>query len=103
MQITFKPDGTAQHVGRNDLLAGSVAKSKTKRASNILPANWLLRLAFQAIRSIAEDDSALAGWTRRWLCLWQVNIVDGPVLPKLYADRFEAIQDEIIWLEENRL
>lgn len=103
MQITFKPDGTIQHVGETDLLAGSIGQAKKHRASHILPSNWVLRWAFHAIRSIAEDDSALAGWTRRWPCLWQVNIVGGPVLPKLYSDRAEAIQDEIKWLEDNRL
>lgn len=103
MQITFKTDGTAQHVGESSLLAGSVARVTKSRASHILPANQILRWAFQAIRSIAADDSLLAGWTRRWPCLWQVSIVDGPVLPKLYSDRFEAIQDEIEWLERNRL
>lgn len=111
--ITFKTDGTAQHVGESTLLAGSVARATKKRASHIVPANPILRAIFHAVRFLDSWDEwcgrgpwafgGLTEWTRRWPCLWRVQIVGGPVLPKLYADRSEAIRDEINWLEENRL
>jgi len=101
--ITFKTDGTAQHVGENSLLAGSVARATKRRASHVEPQNLILRVLFRIIRARADDESTLAKWTRTWPCLWRVKIVDGPVLPKLYTDRAEAIADEIQWLERNRL
>ena len=95
MQITFKSDGTAQHVGDNSLLQGSIARATKKRASRILPVNPALRAAFWIARA-----AGLAEWSRGWPCLWQVSIIGGPVLPKLYRDRAEAIKDEISYLEE---
>ena len=102
-QITFGTDGTARHVGES-LLSGSVGKVLgTKRASKIEPHNWFLRGVFRVIRFAFEDDSVAAQWTRNWPCLWQVSIVGGPTLPKLYRDRMKAISDEIAWLNENSL
>lgn len=101
--ITFRPNGTAQHVGDSDLLAGSVARATKQRASSIEPQNVLLRLAFHAIRGTVSDSSRLAAWTRTWACRWRVRIHGGPVLPGTFSDRAEAIRAEIAWLQENRL
>lgn len=98
-QITFQPDGTAQYIGDQTLLAGVVRK---RRASFVEPTNWLLRLAFHAVRSLVADDSHLAAWTRAWPCKWRVRVLGGPTFG-CYANRAEAIRDEIRWLEENRL
>lgn len=102
MQMTFRPDGTAEHVGDSDLLDGSVAKITKRRASFIEPIAPDLRLLFHLIRWFVGDEHWLADWTRRWPCIWRVRIVDGPVLG-CYWDRQEAIRDEIEWLEANRL
>lgn len=107
LQITFDPDGTAQYVGGEqhaaaELLAGSIDDVEQRRASHVEPCNWFLRLAFHAVRLLADDASRLAAWTRGWPCLWRVNVVGGPTW-RAYADRAEAIRDEIEWLENNRL
>ena len=99
MQITFHPDGTAQYIGDQTLIAGVVRK---RRASHIEPTNWLLRLAFHAVRSLVADDSRLADWMRAWPCEWRVRVIAGPTFGR-YSDRAAAILDEIRWLEENRL
>ena len=103
MQITFRPDGTAQHIGDSTLLAGSVASATKRRASSIEPANVALRAAFHAVRACCLDDSRLAAWTRTWACQWRVRIHGGPVLAGTFTDRAEAIRAEIAWLQENRL
>jgi hypothetical protein len=107
MQITFHPDGTAEHVGETHLLDGSVASRTKRRASHIEPLAPDLRVLFHLCRWIAGflkggEESWLAAWTRRWPCIWRVRIVDGPTLG-CYADRQQAIRDEIEWLEKNRL
>ncbi len=102
MQITFRPNGTAQHVGDSDLLAGSVAHATKRRASSIEPVNVALRVAFVAIRACCGDESRLAAWTRTWACCWRVRVFGGPTWG-CYRNRAEAIRDEIHWLEEHRL
>ena len=53
MQITFHPDGTAEHVGENHLLDGSVASRAKRRASHIEPYMPDLRVLFHAVRWLA--------------------------------------------------
>jgi hypothetical protein len=108
IQITFNPDGTAEHLGDQGsaaagLLTGSAGAGRTRRASNIEPANVWLRAAFHAVRAAVGDKCTLAAWTRTWACLWRVRVVGGPVLPGCYRDRSEAIRAEVRWLEEHRL
>ena len=102
MQITFRPDGTAEHVGDSDLLAGSVQHATKRRASHVEPLAMDLRVLFHAVRMLVGDEHWLADWTRRWPCIWRVRIVGGPMLG-CYRDRQQAIRDEIEWLEANRL
>jgi hypothetical protein len=119
MQITFRPDGTAEHLGDASApeaaIAQEIGQTKTRRASHIEPVGFWLRLAFHALRGwanfVAEcnqsEDSDLSreiviDWTRRWKCNWRVRVVNGPTFG-CYADRSEAIAAEIAWLQENRL
>lgn len=104
MQITFRPDGTAQQIGSDiSLLADSVARCTKRRASHVTPKHWLLRLAFCALRACCRETGAVAAWTRGWKCEWQVQIVGGPLLPGVFTDRADAIRAEVAWLQENRL
>jgi hypothetical protein len=116
IQITFNPDGTAEHLGDEHSPAAALlpdATRHTKRASHIEPCHWLLRIVFHAIRAwerfmrLVEADGAehqpFTAWTRTWKCNWRVRVVGGPVLPGCYLDRSEAIRAEIRWLEEHRL
>ena len=112
MQITFNPDGTAEHIGDQicPLVQGNVTK---RRASFVEPAGYWLCVAFQALRlletvAVALEfhwaaEEPLHAWTRRWGCQWRVRVVGGPVLPGVWDDREEAIRAEVRWLEVNRL
>lgn len=106
IQITFNPDGTAEHLGDEHSAAAKLLPNATRRmarASHIEPCHWALRVAFHAFRAVSGDKDALAAWTRSWACLWRVRVVGGPVLPGCYRDRGEAIAAEVKWLEANRL
>lgn len=106
IQITFNPDGTAEHLGDEHYPAAKLLPASTRRtvrASNIEPCHWALRVAFHAIRAAVGDKGPLADWTRSWACLWRVRVVGGPVLPGCYRDRGKAIAAEVAWLEANRL
>jgi hypothetical protein len=73
------------------------AKKNRKRVSYILPANPIKRVFFKAIRSLCDDESPLADWTRSWKCDWIV-VIDGEVKGK-FKDRQKAIEfeKEYLW------
>ena len=104
MQITFRPDGTAEYIGDEQAPASSLAfgSRQQRRASHIEPVNVWLRLAFWLVRAGADDGDWLTDWTRTWTCLWQVRVVGGPTFGA-FKNRGDAIAAEIKWLEENRL
>ena len=113
MQVTFRPDGTAEWVGTGAKAAKLVAgaeQAKQRRASHVEPCSRLLRIAFHALRAfeawMQEEHETTAEpltyWTRRWGCKWRVRVVGGPTWGS-YTDRAEAIRDEIAWLEEHAL
>lgn len=70
---------------------------RRQRVSHIEPVNLLLRRAFHWIRRRVSDESIWAEITRRWPCLWQVSIFNGPVLGP-FSSRAEAISAEIKFL-----
>ena len=74
----------------------------TRRASHVIPQNWLLRLAFRILRTCVPDDSRCAAWTRRWPCQWlaDLRISAGPVLGP-FGIRQQAIAAEIDWLTQH--
>jgi hypothetical protein len=86
-----------EQIGRDGVLS-------TRRASHVEPINGLLRRLFHAIRRRVSDKSRLAAWTRRWPCLWRVDLAlsGGPILGP-FTDRNSAINAEIDWLSRNNL
>lgn len=103
-QITIGTDGQLEYVNKPEL-AEAFATSGTatlKRASHVTPVNWILRLAFRALRAHTNDDSPWAAFTRAWPCRWQVAIIDGPTFGP-FRQRSAAIDAEVRWLNSNRL
>lgn len=78
--------------------------AKTRRASHVEPMSLYQRCAFRAFRRAFGDDAAIAEWTRRWNCRWQVDLspVGGP-LEVGFETRLKAIEFEIEWLNSNFL
>ena len=79
--------------------------SVIQRASHIRPWNPMLCLLFRMLRALSGEYGIVAQWTRTWPCLWQVDLspVGGPVVPVKWAERKDAIDFEIHWLEGNLL
>lgn len=108
--VIIEPDGTLQFI-YNDDLAGLLTEgqSQVTRASNVMPAGLLKRIAFRAIRNLVPDNSRLAGWTRTWRGHWiaDMKLSAGPVLRgadgKGFALRSEALAAEVEWLNRGVL
>ncbi len=79
--------------------------SSIKRASHVEPINIAWRICFYILRSLFGEYGKVATFTRAWHIQWRVNLspVQGPILPNHYSDRSEAINAEIVWLENNFL
>lgn len=104
MTIRFDPNGTARCVASEAPIAlVTLGTVRTHRASHVEPAAWPLRLAFRALRRLFGDAGRAASWTRRWPCLWRVDLRPsaGPILPECFADRSAAIAAELTWLRAN--
>lgn len=84
--------GFADEVNLDGLTLEALTK---KRVSRILPENYMLRLCFRLLRTVVNDGSKLAQWTRQWSCQWRVIIngqSDGPFSDRQQAICFEKIQ-----------
>lgn len=104
--LTFNENGTIRFIDK-PAVSGVLSHFGIKerlRASRIEPVNRLLRWLFYLIRDRSTDNSALAAFTRRWPCKWQVDLSlsGGPVLGP-YRSRADALSAEVQWLEEHVL
>lgn len=87
----------------------SFGQSNVTRASNVMPAGRLKRMAFRAIRKLVSDESRIAGWTRTWRGQWiaDMKLSGGPVLRgadgKGFALRADALAAEIDWINREVL
>jgi len=77
----------------------NLGPSVTRRASHVEPDNVALRVLFHMLRSLFNEKSIAAEFTRRWPCLWRANMAlsGGPILPGRWYDRQEAINAEIAY------
>lgn len=102
LSVVIKGDGQVVFLD-HDGLGGmrSLGDCARRRASHVEPVRWSLRLAFRLIRSVVSDESRVAGWTRKWRCLWGVDLSlsGGPALGP-FVTREAAIAAEESWLAE---
>lgn len=75
-------------------------EGEVRRASHVEPDGFVFRIAFHALRTIFGDKGRMSDFTRSWKTLWRVDTspVGGPILPKRYRNRQEAIEAEIEFL-----
>lgn len=75
-----------------------------RRASNVLPQNLLLRVAFRWLRDTFGETGIVAACTRRWPCDWIADMSPigggqyGPFRKRADAIRFEVAYIEKHWL-----
>lgn len=103
-QITISIDqnGTLEFIAHESLAALLDEGKATKtRASHVYPAGFFRRQLFWFLRWATGEQGFISDWTRRWNCLWAVQIVDGPYLGT-YPVRADAIAAEVAWIEANR-
>lgn len=81
-----------------DALGGA----SVNRASHVEPDGLAFRLLFHLLRQLFGDKGRMSDFTRDWPCLWRVNTkpVGGPILPGRYTNRQEAIEAEILFLND---
>lgn len=101
MKISIKNGQMSFVAGEGTEELQSLGTVTKRRVSHVEPVNPVQRRLFHFIRSRVSDDSRIAGWTRRWSCLWRARLFDGPTLGP-FRDRQAAIDAEVAWLEEGR-
>ncbi len=104
--IRIKADGTTEFIDVPELAELKSGGAATKRrASHVEPWRRGYRWAFHLLRRVFGEDGRVARFTRRWPIYWRVNLTPsgGPILDYKYANREQAIADEVTWLQENRL
>lgn len=104
IKIVFR-EGRAEFVN-NPALSGLLSQgtARVTRASHVLPVSLPLRALFVILRRAFGETGAVSQFTRRWPCLWRVDLAPsgGPVIGP-FKDREEAISREVEWLNTHRL
>ena len=75
------------------------------RASFVEPLKLWQVCIFRALRAAFGDEGRVANWTRDWKCQWIVDCrpINGPMHLRVFSNRAEAIEFEILWLNQNFL
>ena len=77
-------------------------EGEVRRASHVEPDSLAFRIAFHLLRRIFGDKGRMSDLTRKWPCLWRVNTkpTAGVILPGRWHNRQEAIDAEIVYLND---
>lgn len=104
MKITISPEGEVRMIGGNGLDVTQLGAASQRRASHVLPVNCVLRWLFRWLRDRYGETGRVAAFTRRWPCLWRVDLgpVDGPIVGP-FKLRETAINVEIAYIEKHVL
>lgn len=50
---------------------------RRERFSEIVPSSFTLRVAFRILRFLFGEDGKVAAWTRTWVVMWRMTILQG--------------------------
>jgi hypothetical protein len=102
LTVTIDEEGNLLYLKTNehDIFA-ELGEVITRRASHVEPEHIGLRVAFRFLR-LFGDKTRVAEWTRQWQCVWLVDTrpVGGPVLEGRWSNRQDAIDAEIVFLNQ---
>lgn len=103
IEISLAQDGTVTFLYNEDTAVLVTPETTIQRASHVEPVSIPLRILFHALRTAFGEYGWVASLTRRWRCLWRVNMapVGHGVLPTYYRNRAAAIAAEIEYLNAN--
>ncbi len=104
--VRILPSGEMQFIDKPELAElKAQGPSSSRRASHVEPHNRLLRAAFHLLRRTFGERGAVAAFTRGWPCRWRVNMTlsGGDVFKGVYHNRQDAIDAEVLWLQDNKL
>lgn len=93
--VIVENDGTVK--GISSPVTQALGLRDKKRVSHIEPVNKTLRWLFYLIRDRFSDESMAAKFTRKWPCLWQARIFNGPTMGP-FASRRSAVMAEVAWI-----
>lgn len=106
MNLYISKDGTLHTVSSEaaEKVTRRLGATDKRRASNVVPANWLKRAVFRLLRATftAGDplDTAVVNWTRTFRGGWQVRFAETPDRVEFqHASRHVCIKWEIDQLE----
>jgi hypothetical protein len=94
--IYLKPDGSTKAIVST---TSRLQYRGKKRMSRVEPVSPVLRLIFLFLRSLCNERSRAAAWTRTWACRWQVKFVSSGNIIGPFESRAAAIAAEIEQLE----
>lgn len=100
--IHVSEDGTIRFLVSEDSKPFMTEDALVRRASHVVPVSKTLRVIFHGLRSVFGEYGWVSDFTRRWKCLWYVDLspIGGDRLPGVYRNRAEAIAAEIQYLNE---
>jgi hypothetical protein len=99
--VWINPDGSVHMVANDDFPLEAVGIAEKRRASHVVPAHPVKRLAFRVIRFVVGERGRIAAWCRSWYGPWQVRFADNPHVVVFTAQsRRVCIQWEIKQLNE---
>lgn len=101
--VIINESGQIQFLATEELESLSQLSSTAtkRRASHVHPSRKSLRIAFYALRAIAGENGRVGNWTRKWACLWSVDLaISGGPQAGPFDIRSEAIAFEENWLAE---
>lgn len=99
MKIIMRPDGQIMaiaHATRDaQMISALGVVAEVRRGGRVVPASFLKRALFCALRRLFGDGGRVAAWTRRWRGPWYVDMTPsrGPILGP-FPNRAQAIRAE---------
>ena len=103
IEISIAQDGTVTFLYNEDTAILVTPETTIQRARHVEPVSIPLRILFHGLRKGFGEYGWVATFTRRWRCLWRINMtpVGHGIMTTLYRDRAAAIAAEIEYLNEH--
>lgn len=101
--VTITPEGDIRFLVNEDSAFLLEDNAVVRRASHVEPDSLSLRYIFHGLRFIFGEYGKVGNFTRVWPCAWRVNLTPtgGPILDDVWYNRQDAIDAEVVYLNEH--